>query len=264
MKFNYPALSISVLFLLLATTSRADSNTTESDRNDSIKVEKKYLQFDVKDRNRIAACVVSELGEWRYLSDDNIREKTVAMTWVVLRRAVRGYSGKKHPISAAILAPNQFYGITGKFDPTGSLFGKPEVHAVLSKLEPDYLELRKKDFAREPSEYIRSFLHLIPSDTTTGTDAVNFDRIVRAVTATVDAVLAGQASDNSKSAMFFGYVGDIYASKYHQPKNLVAAFGGLGPFKTVEALIQDERVKGAGFRMSLYREQGVDAIFFFK
>jgi len=81
----------------------------DSDRIDSIKVEKIYLQFDIKDRNQIAACAVSELGEWRYFSEDNIREKTVAMTWVILRRAVRGYSGKQHPISAAILAPNHSY-----------------------------------------------------------------------------------------------------------------------------------------------------------
>jgi len=228
---------------------------------DSARVDNGFVKYDSYERGLMIACVISELGEWRYLDNENIRQKAIAMSYVILRRAEQRFFGESK-ISSNILMPNQFCRITQRFN--SFLLGKPEVHTSLSKLNKGYFESMKKEFKTNKSDYMKNVLHLMPSDTTTGTDAENFDRVFTTVKETVDSVLNGNERDNSNGAVYFGYVGDIFASKYHQPKNLVAVFGKLGPYKNVEELLIDPKIKNAGYRMNLYHQRGVDAIFFFK
>ena len=229
---------------------------------DSVKVDKKFVKYDLYERGLMVACIISELGEWRYLEDENIRQKATAMSYVILRRAEQGYFLGKHDISANILAPNQFYGMTQRFN--SFLPGKPEAHVARSKLNEGYFESMKKDFETNTSEYMRQILHLMPSDTTTGTDASNFDRVFNVIKEVVDSVLERRERDNSNGSLYFGYIGDVFASKYHQPKNMVAAFGNLGPYKSAKELLKDPKIRDGSYRMRLYKEKGVDAIFFFK
>lgn len=228
---------------------------------DSVKVDKKFVKYDLYERGLMIACVISELGEWRYLENENIKQKATAMSYVILRRAEQGFFGE-HNISFNIWMPNQFCGMTQRYN--SFLLGKPEAHSARSKLDERYFESMKKKFEPNKSIYMKQILHLMPSDTTTGADAENFDRVFNVVKDAVDSVLEGNERDNSKGSLYFGYVGDIFASKYHQPKNLVAVHGNLGPYNNIDELLKDTKIKNAGYRTNLYREKGVDAIFFFK
>ncbi|HEY3296133.1 MAG TPA: hypothetical protein VGL38_11910 [bacterium] len=222
------------------------------------------VPFTPLERNLMVASVMSELGQWKSLDSLNIKDKAIAISYVILRRTLNGTPEDQHTIKETVLAHNQFYGLTKKQSGSGRYKGKPEVHAALASLDPAYRQEILTRAKAHPSKYMREIVHLMPSDTTHGDDGLQFQRALRAAQAGVDAVLMGAEKDLSNGATFFGGVGDIYKSRDHQPSKIVAHLGGLGSFASIKALLADPSIHSSSHRIELRDKQGVDAIFFYK
>jgi hypothetical protein len=192
-----------------------------------------------------------------------MQQKTIAITYVILRRAKMGNFGGGHSIKGNILAPKQFYGMT--LNTNGSPFkGKACSHTALVLLDTDYKQQVMEHFEENTSDYMRSILHLLPSDTTTGDDAQLFMSAFETVRNAVDSLLANKVEDISNGALYFGYIGDLFNSKYHQPGRLATYVGGLGPYETLDELLADRNIQSFSYRLDLYNNRGVDAIVFYK
>jgi hypothetical protein len=222
------------------------------------------VSLNPEDRNLVVACVMSELGEWNRLDSVNVKDKAVAISYVILRRTLDGTPKGQHTVKETIMAHDQFYGISLKDDGSGRYKGKPEVHAALASLDSAYRSEILNYAKRHRSTYVKAILHLLPSDTTTGDDAMQFQRALRAAQAGVDGVLSGREKDTTNGATFFGGVGDIYKTKEHQPSRILAVVGSLGHFSSVKALVADPEIHSESYRLQLRDKQGVDALFFFR
>ena len=269
-KNTLPLIVLSLLFMLyfafeadLQKRTLLKESIQRLNALDSVVVDNVYVSFSYEDKNYLIACILSEIGNWKDTDYEKMKQKAVAMTYVIRRRAQRGDFGGGHSIKNNILAPNQFYGMTLNTNPS-PFKGKPCAHVALSILDPVYKDRVEAYFEENPLEFVRIILHLLPSDTTTGEDAKLFAGAFETVKNTVDGFLAGELPDNSNGALYFGYVGDIYSSKYHKPERMVAVVGGLGPYKTKDELLADPNLKRLVYRFILFENRGVDAIFFYK
>jgi hypothetical protein len=222
------------------------------------------VSFDVQERNLMVACVMSELGQWKDLDSVNVKDKASAISYVILRRSLRGTSKGPQTIKETILAFDQFYGVTLKQPHSGRYKGKPEVHAALASLDPGYRKEILTYGNSHHTAFIREILLLLPSDTARSDDAEQFQRDLRAAEAGVDGALSGQAKDVTGKAMFFGGLPDLYRTKDHEPSRIVAVVGKLGSFSDLKALLADGGLHSESHRVELREKKGVDAIFFFK
>jgi len=204
------------------------------------------------------------LGQWNKLDSLNVKDKAAAISYVILRRALRGTSHGHHSVMQTILARDQFTGVTLKEPHSGEFKGKPEVHAALASLDSAYYREMVTYGQTHHIEYMKDILHLLSSDTSHSDDAAQFQRALRAAEAGADGALDGKEPDRTQGALFFGGVADISKSADHKPSHLVTYAGGLGPYTTVKALLADPQIHSASHRLELRDGKGVDAIFFFK
>jgi len=222
------------------------------------------VSFSPQERNLMVACVMSELGQWDALGDDNVRDKAAAISYVILRRALRGDSHGPRSIAETLLAYGQFTGVSLKEPHSGGFRGKPEVHAALASLDPAY---RKEiiDYGQSHHDaYLRDVFRLMPSDTARSNVAQQFQRDLQDAEAGVDGALSGNLKDVTDGAMFFGGLPDLYSTRDHEPSHLVAAVGGLGPYPNVKALLADPQIRSKAYRVELGNKNRVDAILFFR
>ena len=167
-------ISISLNFGSESESQARSGDSANFKRIDSVEVDGVFLRYNQEDRNYLIACIISEIGNWKDTDYDKMKQKSIAITYVILRRAKRGDFGGGYSIKGNILAPNQFYGMT--LNTNSSPFkGKPWANAALSMLNPDYRDEVVEYYNGNPAEFVRNILHLLPSDTTTGDDAELFN-----------------------------------------------------------------------------------------
>ena len=124
-------ISISLNFGSESESQARSGDSANFNRIDSVEVDGVFLRYNQEDRNYLIACVMSEIGNWKDTDYDKMRQKSIAITYVILRRAKRGDFGGGYSIKGNILAPNQFYGMT--LNTNSSPFkGKPCANAALS------------------------------------------------------------------------------------------------------------------------------------
>ncbi len=254
-----------VLYLIMVADAWAGTSTIDG----------MPIDWDESDRLYMIACVMSEINDFA-LDSANVYEKSVAMSYVILRRArLGGFSGG-HGIKENVLARNQFYGMVIKQENHDcDLAGRHWPHAVLGRLDEGYYnDVLLPQFERYPdSRFLASVRYLIPVEQLGRWDDQPMDnrrrerlklfqRAINAITKGVDDVLNNAAEDQTRGAVYFGFIIDLYASKYHQPEQMVAAFGRLGKYPDMEAVRKDTSLQDRKNRVLVYN-RGVDAIFFY-
>ncbi len=124
------------------------------------------LAYDEEDRLYMIACIMSEINEFTYDST-NIYEKSVAMSYVILRRARLGSFDGGNGIEENVLAENQFYGmVLHNSSHDCDLSGRHWPHSVLARLSiPYWTEVLVPQFETYPdSRFLKAIRYLIPPD----------------------------------------------------------------------------------------------------